>query len=175
MKQQAAKDYTLHCAKYNSSVFVVWILDHSSFPCVYYHTYQGLKARFSYDTSVENYIFYFFVPDNVFVVHTILKCKLEYMFQCVNSISHFLKPSLFWTLISCSEYLCLCQVWFFYFVWNIVTKHLPKAHSSWFWSEIFGQILTFHNIFSLTFSWLILLTRIVSSLKSHRFSFYIAL
>lgn len=82
-------DYTLHCAKYNSSVFVVWILDHSSFPCVYYHTYQGSKARFSYDTSVENYIFYFFVPDNVFVVHTILKYVRIYVPVCEQYFSFF--------------------------------------------------------------------------------------
>lgn len=148
MKEQAAMDYALHCAKYNSSIFVVWILDPSFFPCFYYHTYQGSKARFNCDTTVENCIFYFFVPDSVFVIRIILKYKLGYMFQCVNSISHFFKTiivlnthQLFWIFVSVSSMI-------FYFLWNIVTKHLPKAQSSWFWSEILGQILTFHNIFS---------------------------
>lgn len=60
-----ASSYGL-CTKYDSSIFMVLILDPSFFPCFYSHTYQCSKTRFIHDTPIENDIFYFFMPDNVF-------------------------------------------------------------------------------------------------------------
>lgn len=162
-------DYTLHC-KIQQQCFCGLDSGALFFPCVYYHTYQSSKARFSCDTPVENYIFYFFVPDNVFITHTILKYKFEYMFQCVNSSFHFLKPSLFWTLISCSEYLCLCQVLFFTLSGTLSRSICPKLSQVGFDPKYLVKYLCFIIYFhSLNFSWLMLFMRIISSLKSHNF------